>query len=117
MPHVAKRDVAGSASASFGGGLKQVEFNTFSCAGASHANRVADMHAYLDRSGAYRMSELPVGNGTLPKNNNIESLASCLALAHEAYGSPRSSLAQRTAVLFVVQPNNVGLNADPRYLR
>lgn len=117
MLHVAKQDIAPSSSATSAGHLKQVEFNTFSCAGASHANKVADMHAYLDRSGAYPMIEAPVTASLLPKNSNIETLASCLALAHDTYGPSRSPLARQTAVLFVVQPNNVGFDADPLYLR
>jgi hypothetical protein len=28
--------------------LKQVEFNTCSCAGGSHSNKISDMHRYLN---------------------------------------------------------------------
>ena len=87
--------------------LKQVELNTFSCAGATHANKVVDMHRYLARTGAY-----DVGNGLLdiasfPTNDNTVSLANSLRLAHDAYGPPKSGRATQTAVLFVVQPRNV----------
>lgn len=87
--------------------LKQVEFNTFSCAGAAHANKVADMHRYMSRTGAYPHLESSDQLRSLAVNKNIESLASCLVLAHKAYGPSRSKEASRTAVLFVVQPRNV----------
>ncbi|KAB8069298.1 hypothetical protein BDV29DRAFT_183020 [Aspergillus leporis] len=96
--------------------MKQVEFNTFSCAGGTHANKVADMHRYLTRTGAYDAgdeSPIPVSLDALPRNNNVESLAKCLASAHEAYGPKRSTAAVQTAVLFVVQPNNFNI-ADER---
>ncbi|KAF5859829.1 hypothetical protein ETB97_002381 [Aspergillus alliaceus] len=90
--------------------LKQVEFNTFSCAGVTYATKVAEMHRYLARAGAYESGDegpLPITLKSLPRRNNVESLADCLASAHEAYG-PRS-----TAVLFVVQPDNFNI-ADER---
>ncbi|KAE8394978.1 hypothetical protein BDV23DRAFT_169019 [Aspergillus alliaceus] len=90
--------------------LKQVEFNTFSCAGATYATKVAEMHRYLARTGSYESGDegpLPITLKSLPRRNNVESLATCLASAHEAYG-PRS-----TAVLFVVQPDNFNI-ADER---
>ncbi|KAJ5701081.1 hypothetical protein N7488_008629 [Penicillium malachiteum] len=93
--------------------LKQVEFNSFSCSGATHANKVAEMHRYLTHVGAYNVSDAPFDLASLPTNNNIESLASCLALAHHTYGPPRSSQARETAALFIVQPKNFNL-ADER---
>lgn len=93
--------------------LKQVEFNTFSCAGATHANKVADMHRYLVSTGVYNTEQTSFDAKSLPPNKNIQSIASCLALAHRTYGGPRSKLAKQTAVLFVVQPNNVSLPASP----
>lgn len=93
----------------FGTSLKQVEMNTFSASGGSHANKVGDMHRYLARTGIYNLNDtsLDLLSGSLPKNENIESLASCLALAHATYGKPRSQAARQTAVLMIVQPNNV----------
>ncbi|KAI9931379.1 hypothetical protein ASPWEDRAFT_169778 [Aspergillus wentii DTO 134E9] len=85
--------------------LKQVEFNTFSCAGGSHADKVVKMHRYLARTGAYEDS---VQLSALPQNDNIEQLADCLAAAHTAYGGKSD-----TAVLFIVQPNNFNI-ADER---
>ncbi|KAI9041823.1 glutathione synthetase [Aspergillus affinis] len=96
--------------------LRQVEFNTFSCAGAAHANKVADMHRYLARTGAYnegRERQNPVAVSALPRNANIESLAACLSAAHLAYGPKRSRTATETAILFVVQPDNFNI-ADER---
>lgn len=87
--------------------LKQVEFNTFSCAGATHANKVANMHRYLTRARVYDVGETPFDFESLPTSHNIESLALCLALAHDTYGAPKSRPAKQTAVLFIVQPNNV----------
>ncbi|KAJ5584002.1 uncharacterized protein N7459_003802 [Penicillium hispanicum] len=93
--------------------LKQVELNTFSCAGATHANKVVDMHRYLARSGVYDVGNTSFDLTSLPANNNIDSLASCLSLAHDTYGPPKSGLAKQTAVLFIVQPNNFNI-ADER---
>ena len=92
--------------------LKQIEFNSFSCAGASHANKVANMHRYLTRNGVYAVDDSSFDVASLPENKTIKSLASALALAHETYGQPRSKSAKRTAVLFIVQPYNVGLAAS-----
>ncbi|KAL4889346.1 hypothetical protein BDV59DRAFT_186668 [Aspergillus ambiguus] len=96
-------------------GLKQVEFNTFSCAGASHADKVVDMHHHLARTGAYDCKDSSISTTCLPQNNNIENLASCLAEAHAAYGTHKSAIATQTAVLFVVQPRNFNI-ADERPL-
>lgn len=96
--------------------LKQVEFNTFSCAGASHAKRVADMHRYMTRTGAYNLESATEQHSdalSLPSNDNIESLASLLASAHAAYGAPKNKTAKRTAVLYIVQPHNFNI-ADER---
>ncbi|KAJ5931147.1 hypothetical protein N7466_006640 [Penicillium verhagenii] len=93
--------------------LKQVELNSFSCAGATHANKVVDMHRYLTRCGAYNVGDITFDIGSLPVNNNVESLVSCLALAHNTYGPPRSDRALKTAVLFIVQPTNFNI-ADER---
>ncbi|PYH79351.1 putative glutathione synthetase [Aspergillus uvarum CBS 121591] len=96
--------------------LKQVEFNTFSCAGASHAQRTVEMHRHFTRTGAYASltnGDSPVGLAALPENNNIQSLGACLAEAHALYGQAKSKVAAKTAVLFVVQPQNFNI-ADER---
>lgn len=97
--------------------IKQVEFNTFSCAGASHAKKVADMHRYLTRVGAYNYradtEQQTRDVSSIPDNNNIESLASFLASAHAVYGPPKCKKARQTAVLYIVQPHNFNI-ADER---
>lgn len=104
--------------------LKQVEFNTFSCAGGAHAKRVVDMHRYLARRGDYsdlhgdsdnRSNDSPINitAESLPRSDNVEALASCLRTAHAVYGAPKGSAADKTAVLFVVQPHNYNI-ADER---
>ena len=107
MLHSDSNNSTGSVGCVSNTSLKQVEFNSFSCAGATHANKVANMHRYLTRIGAYDVNERKFDLASLPVNQNIESLASCLALAHSTYGKSRSGLAKETAVLFIVQPNNV----------
>jgi glutathione synthase len=87
--------------------LKQVEMNTFSASGGSHANKVGNMHRYLAQTGVYNGKDNSLDIASLPTNKNIESIASCLALAHATYGRPKSREARQTAVLMIVQPNNV----------
>ncbi|KAJ6111334.1 hypothetical protein N7523_007395 [Penicillium sp. IBT 18751x] len=93
--------------------LKQVEFNSFSCSGGSHANKVANMHRYLTQKGVYNFDDSSFGVEYLPTNENIESIESGLALAHKIYGPPRNEQAKSTAVLFIVQPYNFNI-ADER---
>ncbi|KAJ5600958.1 hypothetical protein N7450_002025 [Penicillium hetheringtonii] len=93
--------------------LKQVEFNSFSCSGFSHANKVANMHRYLARTGSYNVNDKHFPVDSLPKNHNIESIAAILASAHHKYGPPRSKLVRQTAILFIVQPFNFNI-ADER---
>ena len=107
------------------GSLRQVEFNTFACAGASHANKIVNMHRHLARTGVYNANNIPSEDTTdsshlivpsnLPRNRNIESLAAGLASAHKAYGPPQSKVASKTAVLFVIQDQLTNFNvADER---
>ncbi|KAJ6153554.1 hypothetical protein N7470_006513, partial [Penicillium chermesinum] len=77
--------------------LKQVEFNSFSCSGASHANKVADMHRFLARTGHYDTEDTKFDHASLPPNENIESLVSSISAAHALYGAARSKLAKQTA--------------------
>ncbi|KAI0173223.1 glutathione synthase [Hypoxylon sp. FL1284] len=81
-------------------GLKQVEFNTYSCAGAAHATIVADMHRYLARKGYH-------GAVDIPSNNGLKSITELLAEAHKEY-LPTDGTRQ-TAILMTVQPNNVNI--------
>ncbi|KAI0829589.1 glutathione synthase [Hypoxylon sp. FL0890] len=84
--------------------LKQVEFNTYSCAGGTHANTVANMHRYLAGKGIH-------GTAHLPANNAIRSIVEILKTAHRAYGLQAGQARQtrRTAILMTVQPNNVNV--------
>lgn len=99
--------------------LKQVEFNSFSCAGGTHAHKVVEMHRYLSKTGAYSPGEddspsgRSIDTSALPPNNNVESLASGMAMAHATYGPPKSQQARQSGVLFIVQPNNFNI-ADER---
>ncbi|KAJ5281990.1 hypothetical protein N7478_007362 [Penicillium angulare] len=113
MLHVPAKDSTRSVGSITNTTLKQVEFNSFSCAGATHANKVADMHRYLTHISAYNGQETKFDISALPANKNLESLANLLALAHNTYGKPKCNLAKETAVLFIVQPNNFNI-ADER---
>ncbi|EED23370.1 glutathione synthetase, putative [Talaromyces stipitatus ATCC 10500] len=100
--------------------LKQVEFNSYSCAGGCHADKVADMHRFLALRGVYNCpsidekQDMRILPSSLPLNNTIHGIASLLVLAHKRYGStPYNSAASHTAVLMVVQPNNFNI-ADER---
>ncbi|KAI1098064.1 glutathione synthase [Jackrogersella minutella] len=81
--------------------LKQVEFNTYSCAGGTHANVAANMHRYLAGKGIHTASHLP-------KNNSIKSITEALESAHKAYNTSADRKRQ-TAILMTVQPNNVNV--------
>ncbi|OTA84284.1 hypothetical protein M434DRAFT_83409 [Hypoxylon sp. CO27-5] len=81
--------------------LKQVEFNTYSCAGGTHANIVANMHRYLAAKGIH-------GVANIPENRAISSIVEALKAAHRAYGLPAEQTRQ-TAILMTVQPNNVNI--------
>ncbi|KAI4155535.1 MAG: hypothetical protein LQ340_000951 [Diploschistes diacapsis] len=94
--------------------LKQVEFNTFSCAGACHSSQISSLHRHLQRIGAYPTSISPPNSTipnpiTLPASDNTSSLASALAKAHRAYGPPKSRSAPQTGILMLVQPCNVNI--------
>lgn len=103
--------------------LKQVEFNSYSCAGGCHADKVANMHRFLARRGVYdfassdneRQEELAqLLPSSLPENNTINGIASTLASAHRIYGpKPYCPTTSHTGVLMVVQPNNFNI-ADER---
>jgi glutathione synthase len=67
--------------------LRQVEFNTFSCSGGTHANLVSDMHQYLHKTGAYGNAYGPaiMSPVSVPKNSNISGIIQALTTAHKAY--------------------------------
>ena len=92
--------------------LKQVEMNTFSCAGAAHAQRVADMHSHLklirDPGHASNSSK----DLRFPGNTNVKAVVSMLKAAHEAY-TPGGTKARPKCILMPVQPYNFNI-ADER---
>ena len=94
-----------------GWSLKQVEFNTYSVAGGSHADKVGKLHRHLALNGIYegfwKHSPCPVRNSRQPGNDTIEFLARNLAIAHQFYGTAKSRSERKTAVLFIVQPRNI----------
>lgn len=91
-------------------GIKQVEMNTFSVAGACHSQRVAEMHLHLDR-----MESSRIGRGTdksrkIPCNDNVGSILGLLSQAHQLY---TTSSPYPPCVLMIVQPFNFNI-ADER---
>lgn len=98
--------------------LKQVEFNTFSCAGGVHGNKISDMHRYLHHTGAYQPqsssnNSVNLPSSSLPPNNTLSTIIYGISAAHKAYGPPKFPLAKQTCILMVVQPNNFNI-ADER---
>jgi glutathione synthase len=93
--------------------LKQVEINTTSCAGGSHATHAAEMHEYMAQTGAFHEYDPTLDPSSLPSNKAIKSIVAALASAHAAYGPPKSTKATSTAILMVVQPFNFNI-ADER---
>jgi glutathione synthase len=89
--------------------LRQVEFNTYSCAGGCHADIVAGMHRHLASKGAHMSSDITLER--LPYNNTTSSIIRALQAAHNMYGR----LENRAAILMTVQPLDVNI-ADERPL-
>lgn len=92
--------------------LKQVEFNTFSCAGVSHAQRIANMHAHLARIRSTNPDPSSWPDSRLPQSQNIRSVVKLLRAAHEKYKSSNPTI-RPLAVLMPVQPYNFNI-ADER---
>ncbi|KAI1383730.1 glutathione synthase [Hypoxylon trugodes] len=84
-----------------GSELRQVEFNTYSCAGGVHSNIVTNMHRYIASKGIHKAARVPT-------NNAIRSIVEGLVCAHRAYDPPANSTRQ-TAILMTVQPNNANI--------
>ncbi|KAE8453885.1 hypothetical protein EG329_007661 [Mollisiaceae sp. DMI_Dod_QoI] len=105
--------------------LKQVEFNTVTCAGGVHGNKISDMHQqlHLNRSGLYQQirdstpgiaSTIQLDSSSFPQNSTLRALALGLAFAHKTYGPATSRVdGKQTCILFIVQPNNFNI-ADER---
>ncbi|KUJ15967.1 glutathione synthase [Mollisia scopiformis] len=104
-------------------GLKQVEFNTVSCAGGVHGNRISEMHRHLYRTGMYQQhsdstsgspSTVPLDTSSLPRNSTLPMLVSGLKSAHDAYRPALSrGNSRKTCIIFIVQPYNFNI-ADER---
>ncbi|KAK4548330.1 hypothetical protein LTR36_010200 [Oleoguttula mirabilis] len=91
--------------------LKQVEVNTFSAAGACHAEHVANMHRHLQRM--RRVAKLDNEHdrdSLLSPGDNINSLVAALITAYQAYRLPSQ---HSYCILMVVQPYNFNV-ADER---
>ena len=92
--------------------LKQVEMNTFSCAGVSHAERIANMHRHLARVRSNDQGPAAWNDERLPQSHNVRSVVNLLKAAHEKYTSTHTTSAP-VAVLMPVQPFNFNI-ADER---
>ena len=96
-----------------GSELKQVELNTFSCAGGIHGNIATGMHRYLAASGHYSTEASPLHSTYIQTNNTLQGIISALALGHSTYASSYTDIKHPLAILMVVQPRNVNI-ADER---
>jgi glutathione synthetase len=91
--------------------LKQVEFNTFSVAGGTHANLVADMHGFLHKAGAYGelLGDPLKPSQSVPANGTAAGIVSGLVNAHDVYGRPKSGISNQAGILFIVQHSNYNI--------
>lgn len=90
--------------------LKQVEMNTFSVAGGTHASIVANMHRHMLRKGRYDwLCKEKNSCQALPENGTIQGIVDSLSEAHQKYGPRKSSAARGTCVIMIVQPFNVNI--------
>ncbi len=87
--------------------LKQVEFETFALSGVVHSTKVRQMHKYFNLVGSHPY-RLPFSQRIYPQNPTLYRIIDALEAAHNSYGRPINPQAKRrTAILMVVQPNNV----------
>ncbi|OLL26999.1 Glutathione synthetase [Neolecta irregularis DAH-3] len=88
--------------------IKQVEFNTVAASFAGLATKVAEAHAYFQRSGSYEpIVSIPASS--IAENHALDGLATGLAKAHQAYGVSDAK------ILFVVQHDERNI-FDQRWL-
>lgn len=88
--------------------IRQVEFNTIASSFGGLSSRVSSLHKYLLQTAAYpREAAAVIRPDFLPSNSSIESLASGLAKAHEAYNAYRnpSQPPRLRCIIFLVQEN------------
>jgi len=109
--------------------IKQVEFNTIASSFGSLSTQVSSLHkyigitlyvkplliifSYLYHNLAYPLSV--IGPVSFPENPSISSLASGLAAAGIAYGTPKSRYSLHLAILFLVQDPELNV-FDQRHL-
>ncbi|KAL9007644.1 MAG: hypothetical protein Q9173_007135 [Seirophora scorigena] len=90
--------------------LKQVELNTFSPAGAVHSAKASRMHEYFNDIGSHEAHRPSHSYNIFPSGQAPSSIVHALQTAHARYGSePQCPSAQRTAIIILVQPNNVNV--------
>ncbi|KAK0284529.1 hypothetical protein LTR35_000861 [Friedmanniomyces endolithicus] len=97
-------------------GLRQVEMNTFSVAGACHAEGVASMHRRLMRKDMAEMgnadtSESPFRPDDLPPNHNTSAMVSGLSAAHSNY-QDQFPTSHPKCILMIVQPFNFNIGDE-----
>lgn len=88
--------------------IRQVEFNTIASSFGGLSSRVSSLHRYLLQTAAYpREAAAAIRPDLLPSNSSIESLASGLAKAHEAYSTYRNPNQPNRlrCIIFLVQEN------------
>lgn len=93
--------------------LKQVEFNSYTVAGGTHGNIVADMHRHLRNIGAYGAFYDSIAGAnsisSFPQNNTIAGIVDALVAAHKVYGEPINPSTTRTGILMIVSPYNFNI--------
>lgn len=93
--------------------IKQVEMNTFSCAGAAHAERVAKLHRHMERIKDPSTSSDSSFTTQLVENENVSSIVNMLAKANEIYAATSPPSQRKKCILITVQPFNFNI-ADER---
>jgi glutathione synthase len=91
--------------------LKQVEMNTFSCAGFAHAQRISNMHRHLAKVRTADPDAVS-SESRLPRCENVKSIVDMLLAASKIYASTASSTRPK-CILITVQPFNFNV-ADER---
>jgi glutathione synthase len=84
--------------------LKQVEMNTFSCAGFAHAQRISNMHRHLAKVRSANPDTVS-SETRLPPCENVKAIVDMLLAASKMYAS-RASSTRPKCILMTVQPFN-----------
>ncbi|KAK0264288.1 hypothetical protein LTR01_001335 [Friedmanniomyces endolithicus] len=96
--------------------LKQVEMNTFSVAGACHAEGVANMHRWLMWKEMAEMGNADTSGSSfqpdrLPSNTNTSAIVSGLSAAHSHYHEQFPTNGPK-CILMIVQPFNFNIGDE-----